>query len=104
MKAKKRYVVGFWIATSLVVALAIGMVAVIAAFNATATSSFSVGYTAKNVNATVTASKVTHTVAGTDYATEVQAVDASTLNYGEAFGTKIFVFIYGSFISFIFTL
>ena len=56
MKAKKRYVIGFWVAISLVVVLAIGMVAVVAAFNATAESGFQITYSAgANVNAEITA-------------------------------------------------
>ena len=56
MKSKKRYVIAFWIAASLVVALGIGMVAVLAAFEATTSGgSFSVSYTAYHVNAEITA-------------------------------------------------
>jgi len=55
MKSKKRYVIAFWIAATMVVALGIGMVAVLAAFQGTASSGFNISYTAINVNASITA-------------------------------------------------
>lgn len=55
MKSKKRWVIGFWVAAALVVILAVGMVAVLAAFTATTSSGFQVSYTAgANVEATIT--------------------------------------------------
>lgn len=55
MQAKKRYVIGFWIAAALVVILGISMVAVLSAFTATTNSGFQVTYTAgANVEATIT--------------------------------------------------
>ena len=57
MKSKKRYVIGFWIAASLVVIMAIGMVAVLSAFQAVSSGgNFSISYTAYHVNAEMTAS------------------------------------------------
>lgn len=56
MKSKKKYVVGFWIAISLVVLLAVAMVAVLSAFTAQAQSGFEITYTAgANVEATISA-------------------------------------------------
>lgn len=55
MKSKKRYVVGFWIAIAMVVILGISVVAILASFNATASSGFEISYTAgANVEATIT--------------------------------------------------
>jgi len=57
MKSKKRYVIAFWIAASLVVILAISMVAILSAFTANASSGFEITYTAgANVQATITSS------------------------------------------------
>lgn len=56
MKAKKRWMIGFFVAASLVVAMGIGMVAILAAFQATtAGGNFSISYTAYHVNAEMTA-------------------------------------------------
>ena len=56
MKSRKRYVVAFWIAASMVVILAVAMVAVLSAFTAKASSGFEITYTAgANVEATITA-------------------------------------------------
>ena len=56
MKSKKRYMIAFWIAASLVVIMAVAMVAVLSAFTANANSGFEITYTAgANVEATITA-------------------------------------------------
>lgn len=56
MKSKRRYVIGFWIAASMVVILGVAMVAVLSAFTANANSGFEITYTAgANVEATITA-------------------------------------------------
>ena len=55
MKSKKRWMIGFWVAASLVVVMAVAMVAVMAAFTATAQGGFEISYTAgANVQATIT--------------------------------------------------
>ena len=81
MKAKKRYVIGFWIATSLVVALAIAMVAVIAAFNATGTSGFNISYTAINVNAEITAEYKVNSVGSGSYTTIQTSDNANKMTF-----------------------
>jgi len=93
VKSKKRYVIGFWIAISLVVALAIGLVAVLAAFTAAANSSFSVEYTAKNVNATINASIHNGDSDATTlakYIEDIEAVDETDNAIYTQFGTATF--------------
>ena len=82
MKSKKRYVVAFWIAASMVVILAVAMVAVMAAFNATANGGFNISYTAINVNASVTAKyKKTTTVGSGSYTTIKTSDDQDTMTF-----------------------
>ena len=90
MKSKKRYVIAFWIAASMVVALGIGMVAVLAAFTATAEGGFSVTYSATNVKASITATYDVFEVDDATYATKASNYDASGKTLSKTIGSVSF--------------
>jgi len=74
VKSKKRYVIAFWIAATMVVALGIGMVAVLASFQGTASSGFNISYTAINVNAKVTAEYKLGSAGSGSYGTTAKSI------------------------------
>ena len=68
MKRKNKFAIGFWIMSSISVALVITLVGVLAAFTATSSSGFRITYTAgANVEATITAKYSKYTKNGTKY-------------------------------------
>lgn len=78
MSPKKKYILALSALGIVAVALIVAIVSVLAAFNATATNGIQVSYTAKNINATVTAGYATST------ATTVPTSGYTTITSGGA--------------------
>jgi len=91
MTAKKKLIIAFSIAGAIIVALTIALVSVLAAFTTETTSSFSVQYTAVNVNATIKATYSQPTaIVGADYDAWVGSIDATSMYFNYPIGEVTF--------------
>lgn len=95
MKSKKKLVITLSIAGAIILILGIALVAVLAAFSTTTTSSFTVGYTAQNVKATITAHYAVVDVSENSddsaaYTSKAEAKNVTGVNFSEEIGSHTF--------------